>query len=77
MSCNCSTSTAKETVDKVRRKGISEALLPIQHQITCECGETFTMKTYEAKCPSCNMVYGVTPCSADSVENVKAAGINY
>ncbi len=77
MSCSCGTATGKETVNKVRAKGISNALLPIPHQLNCECGEVFLMRTYETKCPSCNMVYAVTPCSADKVENVKAADVNY
>ncbi len=77
MSCNCSEATAKETVNKVRMKGISNSLLTNPHLISCECGDTFTMRTFESKCPSCGMVYAVTPCSADNVKNVKAAGINY
>jgi len=35
------------------------------------------MENHEVKCPSCGMVYGVTPCSADEISNVQAAGINY
>ena len=32
---------------------------------------------FEASCPECDMVYGVTPCSADNPANVKAAGIGF
>ncbi len=77
MSCDCSFSNGQETADKVRMKGISNMELPKSYNIDCECGETFEMKTFESKCPSCNMVYAVTPCSADNPKNIKSAGKNY
>lgn len=67
----------KNTVDKVREKGFTNDLMTAPHSIDCECGTTFEMKYFEGKCPSCNMVYGVTPCQQDEKENVRAAGINY
>ena len=77
MSDNCGCSHELNVVDKVRRKGVSNDALPQAFDIKCRCNHTFLMITHEAKCPSCNMVYGVTPCSADSVEHVVAVGINY
>ncbi len=77
MSHNCGCGSELNAVDKVRRKGVSNATLPSPFEIQCECNHTFTMTTHEAKCPSCDMVYGVTPCSADSVLNVVAVGVNY
>ncbi len=77
MSCNCGSANGQQTVDKVRMKGISNTELPQHHTLTCVCGEVFTMKTFETNCPSCNMTFAVTPCSADKAENVKSAGINY
>lgn len=35
------------------------------------------METFESKCPHCDMVYGVTPCSCHDVNNVKKAGKNF
>ena len=35
------------------------------------------MKTHVDKCPTCNMVYGVTPCSSHDKNNIKIADINY
>ncbi len=77
MSEDCGCTQEMNAVDKIRRKGVSNTQLPQAFAIQCECGRTFRMTTHEAKCPSCNMVYGVTPCSADSVDNVVAVGVNY
>lgn len=74
--CGCSANEMYK-VDKVRRKGVSNEPLPNAFTIECSCKESFTMTTHEAKCPNCQMVYAVTPCSNDAVENVEAAGINY
>ncbi len=67
----------KAIVDKVRQVGVKDGLLEISHILTCECGNEFTMVHYEEKCPSCQMVYGVTPCSSHDKDNIKAAGISY
>ena len=41
--------------------------MPFPLEITChECEHTFQMVNFEATCPECGMVYGVTPCSADN-----------
>ena len=77
MSESCGCSHELNAVDKVRRKGVSNEALPQSFEITCTCNHTFIMATHEAKCPSCHMVYGVTPCSAHSIENVVSVGINY
>jgi len=79
MSNDCGCNFTKDTlmVDKVRVKGFSKDRLPSSFTISCECGEDFEMKYHEDQCPNCKMVYGVTPCSNDSVENVQAAGVNY
>lgn len=80
MACGCGTPQKGGTaiVDKVRLKGMADALMPEAHDLTCEaCQGTFTMTTYVATCPNCQMVYGVTPCSADNRANIKAAAVNY
>ncbi len=77
MSDNCGCGETMNAVDKIRRKGVSNEALPQTFEISCTCGNRFTMSTHEDQCPSCQMVYGVTPCSADSIENVVAVGINY
>lgn len=76
--CSGSFENGKEVVDKVRAMGFSEQYMPMAFSIKCvECGETFEMSTYEGNCPQCNMIYGVTPCHAFDIENIKPAGINY
>ena len=75
--CSGGPMSGAASVDKLRMMGFSEAALPLATEITCECGETFLVETFESKCPSCGMVYGVTPCSAHDPANIKPAGINY
>ena len=67
----------KAVVDKVRMVGVRKGQLEQPFVIDCECGQAFTMKTFEDVCPNCNMVYGVTPCSSHDKNNIKPAGINY
>lgn len=76
MSCGCESKNLN-VVDKVRRKQVSKLELPKPFEITCTCLHTFIMKYHEDKCPNCQMVYGVTPCSNDSKDHVVAVGINY
>lgn len=77
MTHSCGCDKTLNTVDKIRRKGVSSVALPQAFEIKCSCDYTFMMTTHVAKCDACDMVYGVTPCSADSIENVVAVGINY
>ncbi len=66
-----------DVITKLRTMGFSKGVLPVPFDMKCSnCDNQFTMTTFESKCPSCNMVYGVTPCSAFDVNNVKAAGID-
>jgi len=67
----------KAIANKVRQVGVREGLLETPHMIECECGQTFEMVHFEEKCPSCQMVYAVTPCSSHNKDNIKPAGINY
>ncbi len=75
--CEGSLGQGQEVVDLVRSKGYANTLMDKPMEVSCECGETFKMETYEGKCPKCGMVYGVTPCHADSIENIRAAGKDY
>ena len=75
--CSATFENGQQTVDKVRQMGFSEGLLPMSHQIKCQCGTTFEMEYFEDKCPDCSMVYGVTPCHSHDPAGVKAAGIDY
>jgi len=75
--CAPDLNNGKAIVDKVRMVQVSSGELEIKHEVTCECGTTFKMETFEMSCPSCNMVYGVTPCSSHDKNNIKPAGINY
>jgi Zn finger protein HypA/HybF involved in hydrogenase expression len=52
--------------------------MPAPMVIRCSnCEESFNMETFEAKCPNCDMTYGVTPCHSHDPESVQAAGIDY
>lgn len=65
-------------VNKIRLMGFAGQPLPFALQITCaHCAHQFAMQTFEAACPECRMVHGVTPCSAGDPAKVKAAGIDY
>lgn len=75
--CSGSFTNGKQVVDKVRIMGFSEGALPMPLPINCSCGHSFTMEFFEDACPSCNMVYGVTPCSCHDPSKVQAAGIDY
>ncbi len=67
----------KAVVAKVRAVGVSNGLLEFVHVVSCSCGHSFQMIHFEEACPSCNMVYGVTPCASSDLENIKPAGIGY
>ncbi|WP_422486639.1 hypothetical protein [Gudongella sp. DL1XJH-153] len=76
--CTGSFGSGKAVVDKIRAMGFNTRPMPPGVKITCiECGGNFEMTHLETKCPSCEMVYGVTPCSTAYPERIKAAGKNY
>ena len=75
--CAPDLNNGKAIVDKVRQVQVGQGLLETPYVIECECGQPFTMKTFEDNCPNCGMVYGVTPCSSHDKNNIKPAGIRY
>lgn len=76
--CSGTFTDGRQVVDKVRMMGFAGQPMPVPLEVTCHhCGTGFTMQTFEFSCPSCQMVYGVTPCHAFDPENVQAAGIGY
>lgn len=78
MSCGCSNlKDGKSIVDHVKSKGKENFEPLVAHEITCECGEKFTLQKVIMNCPACGMTYGVTPCSSEHIDNVKPAGIKY
>lgn len=78
MSCGCSKlADGMAIVDHVKSKGKENQQPKMALAIPCECGETFTLEKVVMNCPACGMTYGVTPCSSDDINKVKAAGINY
>ena len=78
MGYGCSTlKDGKAVVDHVKSKGKENHPPKVAHNINCECGETFVLKTVIMNCPKCNMTYAVAPCSSDMIENIKKAGIQY
>ena len=78
MGCGCSNlRDGKAIADLVRSKGKDMYPPQVKHEITCECGETFTLETVIMSCPKCEMTYAVTPCSSDDQNNIKPAGLGY
>jgi len=76
--CSGNFGTGKQVVDKIRNMGFASQAMPMPLAITCGgCAQEFTMETFEDTCPSCRMVYGVTPCHAFDPVHVQAAGIDY
>ena len=76
--CTGHSESGKQIVDKIRKMGFNTQALPAALEISCSnCNSIFQMKMMETSCPSCGMVYGVTPCHSHSAEFVQAAGVNY
>lgn len=76
--CTGSFGSGKEIVDKIRMMGFNTRPMPMLVSLEClECGKEFEMTHLETKCPHCNMVYGVTPCSTAYPDRIQAAGIDY
>jgi len=76
--CTTHFQSGKQVVDKIRVMGFNKSPLPAPLDITCSnCNTVFKMELMESSCPSCNMVFGVTPCHSTSAEYVQAAGVNY
>ena len=76
--CSGDSESGKQIVDKIRMMGFNNNPIGAVWEINCShCDTVFKMEKMEATCPSCHMVYGVTPCHSYSAEFVKAAGINY
>lgn len=75
--CSGSFDDGKQIVNKLRMMGFSDGVMPVPAEFDCECGESVVMESFEFKCPHCGMVYGVTPCHAFDVENIKSAGKDY
>ncbi len=76
--CSGSFDSGKEVVKKIRLMGFNDNVLAAVLRINCDnCDTVFQMEKMEAVCPSCGMVYGVTPCHSYSADFVKPAGINY
>jgi Zn finger protein HypA/HybF involved in hydrogenase expression len=76
--CSGHSESGKQIVDKIRLMGFNTRTLPVALEISCSyCDNQFQMEMMETRCPSCGMVYGVTPCHSHSAEFVQAAGVNY
>lgn len=76
--CTGSAGEGSQIVDKLRMMGFSLNALPEPFEMNCEgCQSDFRMETLEAKCPTCGMVYGVTPCHATDRSSIQAAGVDY
>lgn len=76
--CSGAFESGKQIVDKIRMMGFNNSRLAAALEIYCSsCDKVFRMEKMEAACPSCGMVYGVTPCHSHSAQFVKAAGVDY
>ena len=76
--CSGSFQDGKMVVDKLRKMGFTDMVMPAKTMINCsECGDEFEMTHLESKCPNCGMVYGVTPCSTQDPSKIMAAGKDY
>lgn len=76
--CTGPTGDGKMVVNKVRMMGFNKQPLPMQLKLDCRgCGVEFTMTHFETSCPECDMVHGVTPCSAGDPTKIKAAGVGF
>ena len=73
--CDGKFTDGQQVIRKLRLMGFAGQYLPVPFTIDCrECGQSFEMLTFEARCPRCRMIYGVTPCHAFDPANVMAAG---
>lgn len=76
--CTGSFGDGKAVVDKIRSMGFNTRPMPMEITLKCiECKNEFEMTHLETKCPTCGMVYGVTPCSTSKPERIQAAGKDY
>lgn len=76
--CTGSFDNGKMVVDKIRMMGFDKNIMPVKTIIKCaECKNQFEMTHLETKCPHCDMVYGVTPCSTTDPSKIMAAGKDY
>ena len=76
--CSGSFENGQQVVDKVRMMGFAGQPTPVSLAVHCgQCGQPFEMETFEAECPECGCVHGVTPCHAFDPTNVSSAGIGY
>jgi hypothetical protein len=76
--CSGTFESGKQIVDKIRMMGFNASPLATSLEIHCtNCDTVFQMEFMEGECPSCQMVYGVTPCHSHSSQFVKAAGVKY
>lgn len=76
--CSGTFTSGEQVVDKVRHMGFAGQPMPLPMAIQCSnCSTEFEMVCFEGRCPSCSMVFGVTPCHAFDPANVLPAGIDY
>ncbi|MCD4677111.1 MAG: hypothetical protein K8S18_14120 [Desulfobacula sp.] len=76
--CSGAYESGKQIVDKIRMMRFNKSPMTTNLKIDCtNCDTIFQMEYMESQCPSCGMVYGVTPCHAHSTQFVKAAGVKY
>jgi hypothetical protein len=78
MGAGCGTlKDGKAVVDHIKSKGKENFAPNVNHEMNCECGETFVLEKVIFNCPKCEMTYAVTPCSSSDINNVQRAGIKY
>ena len=75
--CTGASGDGLQMLQKIRMKGFSNKAMPAVTKFTCSsCENEVEMTTLEFKCPTCDMVYAVTPCSAMDPTRIRPAGKN-
>ncbi len=73
--CTGSSGDGLQMLQKIRMMGFNTRPLPAAISFDCkDCGEEITMTTLEFKCPHCEEIYAVTPCSANNPDRIASAG---
>jgi Zn finger protein HypA/HybF involved in hydrogenase expression len=71
--CSGSFSAATQVLAKIRAMGFAQQFLPLPLSLDCRhCNQSWTMETFEDRCPHCDTIHGVTPCHAHDPDAVMA-----
>lgn len=64
-----------QVLQKIRMMGFNMQPMPVPAHFKChECEEDIQMTTLEYRCPSCGLIYAVTPCHSFDIASIMPAG---